>query len=100
MSDSVSNTTTAAVDGTAVSGDVEQPHAAVSSDVANVMIAGEQTCARCAGYTQELALMNERNDALTQSMKQMDSDKIASMTLAHTREQAMFAASEVTRQAL
>ena len=47
--------------------------------------------------------MTERNDALTQSMKQMESDKVVSMTLAHTRKQAMFAASaksEVAIQAL
>ena len=69
MSDSVSNTTAAAVDGTAVTEGAEQPHAAVSSDVTNVMIAGEQTCARCAGYARELTLMNARNDALTQSTK-------------------------------
>ena len=103
MSDTSDNTTAATVDGVAATEGVEQPHAAVSSDQTDVMIAGEQTCARCTGYAQELALLHERNETLTQSMKQMESDKIASMTLAHTREQAMFAASaksEVAIQAL
>ena len=93
MSDRGSNTTAAAVDGAVVTEGVEQPHAAVSSDVANVMIAEQRTCARCASYAQELTLMTERNDALTQSMKQMESDAVVSMTLAHTREQDMFTTS-------
>ena len=100
MSDSESNTTAAAVDGAAVTEGVEQPHAAVSSDATNVMIAGEQTCARCTSYAQELTLMTERNDVLTQSMKQMESESLISMTLAHTREQDMFAASAKTEVAI
>ena len=103
MSDTVNNTAAATVDGVAATEGVEQPHAAVSSDQTDVMIAGEQTCASCTGYAQELALLNARNETLTPSMKQMESDKIASTTLAHTGEQAMFAASaksEVTIHAL
>ena len=99
MTDSVSNTTAAAVDSTAVTEGVEQPHAAVSSDVVNVMIAGEKPCARCAGYAQKLTLMNEHNDALTQAMKQMESDKVVSMKLAHAREQVVFAASATAENA-
>lgn len=56
--------------------------------------------ARCASYTQELTLMIEHNDALTQSMKQMESEAPISMTLAHTREQDMFAASAKTEVAV
>ena len=69
MSDTVNNTAAATVDGVAATEGVEQPHAAVSSDQTDVMIAREQTCACCASCAQELALLNERNDALTQSTK-------------------------------
>ena len=93
MSDTESNTTAAAVDGAVVTEGAEQPHADVSSNVANVMIAGQQTCARCASYAQELTLVTERNGALNQSIKQMESEALTSMTLAHTREQNMFTAS-------
>ena len=99
MSDTASNTTAAAVDGAAVTEGAEQPHAAVSSNVANVTIAGQQTCARCASYAQELTLMTGRNAALTRSMKLMKSEALISITLTHTREQDMFAASAKTEVA-
>ena len=54
------------------------------------MIAGEQTCAQCASYAQELTSANERNDALTQAMKQIENDTIVSTTLANQREHQMF----------
>ena len=100
MSDTESNTTTAAVDGAVVTEGAEQPHAAVSSNVANVMSAGEQTCARCASYAQELTVMTERNAALTHSMKQRESGALIFTTLAHTREQDMFATSAKTEVAI
>ena len=71
MSGTANNTAAATVDGVAATEGVEQPHAAVSSDQTDVMIAGEQTCASCAGYAQEFTLLNECNETPTQSMKQM-----------------------------
>ena len=100
MSDTANNTAAATVDGAAATEGVEQPHAAVSSDQTDVMIAGEQTCATCTGYAQELALLHERNETLTQSMKQMESDKIASMTLAQERPASGASASRSSRQKL
>ena len=81
-------TSTAADGDTAATEGVESPHAVESS---NVMIAGEQTCAHCASYAQELTSANERNDALTiKAMKQMEDDAIVSTTLANQRELQMF----------
>ena len=93
MSDTESNTTATAVDGAAVTGDVERSHATVPPNVDNVIIAGEQTCARCAGYTQKLTSTTERNDTHNRPMKLMESEALISMTLTHTREQDMFVAS-------
>ena len=59
MSDTGSDTTPTAVDGAAATEGVEQPNAAVPPNVANVMIAGEQTCAGCASYAHGLTLINE-----------------------------------------
>ena len=80
-------TSTAADGDTAATEGVESPHAVESS---NVMIAGEQTCAHCASYAQELTSANERNDALTKAMKQMEDDALVSTTLANQRELQMF----------
>ena len=99
MSDTESSTTAAAVDGAAVTEGVEQPHAAVSSNVANVMIAGQQTCAHCASCAQELTLMTAHNDALTRPMKLVESEALIFMALAHAREQDMFTASAKTEVA-
>ena len=99
MSDTSIASTAAAGDAAATEG-VESPHAVESS---NVMIAGEQTCASCASYAQELESLNERNDALTLVMEQMENDAIVSTTLANQREQQMFsskAESEATLKSL
>ena len=86
MSDTDITSTAANGDAAATEG-VESPHAVESS---NVMIAGEQTCASCASYAQELSLAAERYDALTVAMKQMENDTIVFKTLADQRELQMF----------
>ena len=86
MSD-IDITSTAADGDAAATEGVESSHAVESP---NVMIAGEQTCASCASYAQEPESLNERNDALTLAMKQMENDAIVSTTLANQREQQMF----------
>ena len=86
MSDTDITPTAADGDSAATEG-VESPHAVESS---NVMIAGEQSCAHCASYAQELTSAAERYDALTKAMKQMENDTIVSKTLADQRELQMF----------
>ena len=55
-------TTTAAADGkTAATEGALIVHAVAP----NVMVAGTQTCARCASYVQELSIATERYEALT-----------------------------------
>ena len=54
------------------------------------MMAGEQTCASCASYVQELSVAAERYDALSAAMKQMENDTLVSKTLADQRELQMF----------
>lgn len=80
-------TSTAADGKIAATEGVESPH---DVELSNVVIAGDQTCAQCASYVQELTLANERNDALTKAMEQMENDTIVSTTLANQREQQMF----------
>ena len=72
MSDNDITSTAADGDAAATEG-VESPHVVESS---NVMIAGEQTCASCASYAQELESLNGRNYALALAMKQMENDAI------------------------
>ena len=74
-------TTTAAAEGeTAATEGALNVHAVESSP--NVMMAGTQTCARCASYVQELSIAAERYEALTVAMKQQENDTIVSNTLA------------------
>ena len=46
------------------------------TDITSTAVDGEQTCAHCASYAQELTSANERNDALTKAMKQMEDDAL------------------------
>ena len=81
--------TTAAADGeSAATEGALIVHAVAPSPT--VMVAGTQTCARCASYVQELGIANERRDAIQQAMTKMENDTIVSTELANQREQQMF----------